>query len=139
MRLLRKKGLLRLLFKKRRPVARPRSSYPPDMEDRIDKWVKASLYREPRRTYSETARDMGVDPGIMASYFKDVRGEDLRSWRTRLRIEDAKQLLLSEKDRSISLIAWTVGFSDNSNFSRQFRKYTGLTPAQWRSVHSRTP
>ena len=135
MRLLRTKGFLRGFFRRDR-TRKPPLRYPADIEERIDKWVREMNYRKPCRTNLETARDFGMDPGVLASYFKYVRGEDIRSWRTRLRIDDAKELLKTRKNLSVSSIAWTVGFSDNSNFSRQFRKYTGLTPSEWRSVNT---
>jgi AraC-like DNA-binding protein len=42
------------------------------------------------------------------------------------------RLLREEPDTPAVDIAARVGFSDRSNFSRQFLAYTGLTPAQWR-------
>ncbi|OYP37230.1 helix-turn-helix domain-containing protein [Rhodopirellula sp. MGV] len=51
-----------------------------------------------------------------------------------LRIEEASRLLRST-DRSITDIAFDVGFSDSNYFSRQFRKATGLSPREYRKRH----
>jgi AraC-like DNA-binding protein len=48
-----------------------------------------------------------------------------------LRIREASRLLRST-DRSISDIAFDVGFSDSNYFSRQFRNALGLSPREYR-------
>ena len=57
---------------------------------------------------------------------------DFRSWRSSLRLRDACQELLDSPDASVSLIARRVGFTDRSNFTRQFKAAFGLTPDSWR-------
>jgi AraC-like DNA-binding protein len=47
------------------------------------------------------------------------------------RIEKAKKLL-KKRDLSVSWVASEVGFRDLSNFIRQFKKSTGLTPRVYR-------
>ena len=65
-------------------------------------------------------------------YFATKLGVDFRTWRTNLRIEEAKNLLLENKDASINIIAEACGFSDKSNFHRQFVKIVGCSPKEWR-------
>ena len=47
-------------------------------------------------------------------------------------IEEAKQLLLKDRHASTNIIAEACGFSDRSNFHRQFVKIVGCSPKQWR-------
>ncbi len=51
-----------------------------------------------------------------------------------LRIDEASRLLRST-DRSITDIAFEVGFSDSNYFSRQFRKTRGQSPREYRKRH----
>ena len=44
----------------------------------------------------------------------------------------AAQGYLAEQAISLSEIAYLLGFSDESSFSRAFRRWTGLTPNQFR-------
>jgi len=48
-----------------------------------------------------------------------------------LRSELARQYI-DQKNISISEITFLLGFSDTSNFSRAFRRWTGLSPSQYR-------
>ena len=104
--------------------------------DRLEKtlsgWLRDKGWRVPVRTIGEAAERLGVDSETLYYYFEKRVGMDFRTWRTRLRLEDAMRLLREEPDTPAVEIAARVGFSDRSNFSRQFHAYTGLTPAQWR-------
>ena len=50
----------------------------------------------------------------------------------KLKTKHAAQLL-SDPDRSISAISEELGYSDTGNFRHIFRKYYGMTPAEYRS------
>jgi AraC-like DNA-binding protein len=45
--------------------------------------------------------------------------------------------LLSETDASVEAVGRTLGYGYAANFARSFRRATGMSPAQWRSVVSR--
>ncbi len=98
----------------------------------ISKWVMHRGYTQSRITSSSFAALMGVTGHDIYNYFNCLLGVDFRTWLTRLRLEEAKRLIDSRKDVNISDISKEVGFSDRSNFSRQFLLYTGMTPGAWR-------
>ncbi len=102
------------------------------LEKALDKWVEEKGYRRSHRTVNETAGELGTDGVQLHQYFQERMHVDFRTWRTRLRLQEAKQLLLEEPETTAAEIARRVGFSNRSNFSRQFLADTGLTPAQWR-------
>jgi AraC-like DNA-binding protein len=71
----------------------------------------------------------------------------LRSLQRRLReeetsfkglLEDTRQALaqqyLRENHRSIGEITYLLGFSEPSNFTRAFKRWTGQTPAEFRDT-----
>ncbi len=43
---------------------------------------------------------------------------------------------LREPNVSIAEVAWLLGYSEQSAFTRAFRTWTGQTPAAWRSAHT---
>ena len=55
--------------------------------------------------------------------------------RDRLLTEIKRDLLYT--DKNISEIAYELGFSDNSNFIRFFKKQTGHTPNEFKSIHAK--
>jgi len=50
------------------------------------------------------------------------------------RIEEAKNLLLSEPDRSVLSIAFAVGFNTKSSFYESFQKFTDMNPKSYRKL-----
>ena len=103
------------------------------LEKSLVRWVDCKGWRVPVRTVGEAAERLGTDSETLYYYFRQRVGLDFRTWRTRLRLEDAMRLLREEPDTPAVDIAARVGFSNRSNFSRQFLAYTGLTPLQWRA------
>ena len=103
------------------------------LEKSLVRWVDGKGWRVPVRTVGEAAERLGTDSETLYYYFRQRVGLDFRTWRTRLRLEDAMRLLREEPDTPAVDIAARVGFSNRSNFSRQFLAYTGLTPLQWRA------
>ena len=103
------------------------------LEKNLAAWLLDKGWREPVRTVGEAAERLGTNSETLNGYFERRVGLDFRTWRTRLRLEDAMRLLREEPDTPAAGIATRVGFSDRSNFSRQFLAYTGLTPLQWRT------
>lgn len=53
---------------------------------------------------------------------------------TSAKMQAAKTLLLSG-DKQITAISHQLGFSDASNFSSAFKRYTGMSPREFRSKH----
>ena len=82
------------------------------------------------------ARTVGVSPGSLVRAFLHDTSRNLRSFRSDVRVEVAKQLLVHE-DFKLDRIAEMTGFVDASHLSRVFRLHTGRSPGQYR-VESRS-
>jgi len=80
----------------------------------------------------EVAREVRLSPSYFSRVFREETGATFTSYLSGLRIEKAKQLL-SGSDLTILEVALEVGFSDQSHFSRVFRKLAGVTPARYRN------
>ena len=98
----------------------------------IELWVQQKRYREYDHSREQIARELNTTKEILHHYFISRKGVDFKTWRTELRIEEAKLLLLKDRKASTNMIAEASGFSDRSNFHRQFVKIVGCSPKQWR-------
>jgi AraC-like DNA-binding protein len=72
-----------------------------------------------------------VSPYHFLRVFKAATGETPHAFVTRLRVERARQLLVS-RDWSVDYIAIECGFGSASRLGLAFRKLTGQTPAAFR-------
>ena len=77
---------------------------------------------------------------LSPSYFSKIFNEELSSnfskYLNKVRIEQAKRLLLSSS-ASLIEISNLVGFDDQSYFSKVFKKLTGVTPGKYREARGK--
>jgi AraC-like DNA-binding protein len=105
------------------------------LEKALQKWVEEKRFCEYDKSRDEVAKELGTTREKLHLYFTTRLGVDFKTWRAGLRVEEAKILLLENKDVSINVIGELSGFSDRSNFHRQFVRIAGCTPRQWREMH----
>lgn len=126
--------------KKGKAVSEPRFNMDKEfakLDKAIEEWVDKKLYCEYDKTREQVANELNTSKEILNLYFTNKVGVDFRTWRTCLRIEEAKKMLLESDEASISIVAETAGFSDKSNFHRQFVKIVGCSPKAWRESKGR--
>lgn len=82
---------------------------------------------------SEMAGVLNLSQYHFCRLFKQSTGVTPHQYLTRCRIDRAKQLL-SQPELTITEIAFQVGFTNHSSFTRLFRQYVGLTPTAFRST-----
>lgn len=83
-------------------------------------------------TLEEVAQVVNLNPTYFSTLFKQTFNSTFKESLNKLRIEESKKLL-SNTDFLIIDIAIATGFSDQSYFSKTFKKYTGLSPKQYRN------
>lgn len=82
-------------------------------------------------TLEEVANHVHLNSAYFSTVFKQSCGSSFKEYLNMVRIEESKRLL-ANTDYSVIDIAIAVGFEDQSYFSKVFKKYTGLTPKQYR-------
>ena len=83
---------------------------------------------------SQVAESIGMPLRKLNAKAKHELGHSVLDEIIRLRIEEAKHLMLASDDK-LSAIAATTGFCNASYFSKVFHRQTGATPRAWRRQH----
>ncbi len=111
----------------------PDAPEPDQLLNRIRQYLKENYYRE--FSSEEMAADLWVSRSYLSSYYKNKTGMNLSDSIQLFRIQKAVELL---KDPNIKIgdIGPMVGISSSNTFLRQFRKYTGMTPKEYRQKNS---
>lgn len=78
------------------------------------------------------AEAAGLSPSYMGYLFKRETGETIGNHVAALRLKEAKRLL-EETGIPIKEIACRCGYAEQNYFSRVFKKWTGVSPAKYRS------
>lgn len=79
----------------------------------------------------ELARLCGLSRSYFTRAFKASMGTPPHRWLLRERVRRAGEML-EKTDESISLIAQSCGFADQSHLTRVFHATVGASPAAWR-------
>ncbi|MEM7383994.1 MAG: AraC family transcriptional regulator, partial [Verrucomicrobiota bacterium] len=79
----------------------------------------------------ELAQRVGISSRQLHRKFRQVFGMSVQDFLAKTRIQAASDALIHQ-DRTIAEIAATFGFCDQSAFTLQFRKHTGMTPIRFR-------
>ena len=79
------------------------------------------------------AESLGVHAAYLSKKFKEQTGEGLLEYINKVRIHNAKRILL-EENVSVEDAALSVGIASVRSFARIFKKYEGMAPGEWRNA-----
>ena len=108
------------------------------LKERNPRWLRQTVellherFAEPL-TLSDIAQSAGVHPVYLASAFRHSYDCSVGEYLRRLRIEYACGRIAGT-DMPLVEVALAAGFSNQSHFTRLFKRQTGMTPARYRSA-----
>jgi AraC family transcriptional regulator len=113
----------------RGPRRIPRGGFAAWQSRRLAAHVDANLAG--KIVIKDLAASLDISVGHFCRAFKHTFGMPARIWIRHRRIELAQALMLTT-GASLSEIALNCGMSDQSHFTRSFRRIVGETPSSWR-------
>jgi len=117
---------------------RAKPEEPQENEKKVVVALKAYIDRHLSDDVSLTtlASEAGFNPAYLSRMFKDLSGQRLSDYITELKISRAKELLVGSSLK-INEIGNRVGFELTQHFSRFFKRFTLMTPQEYRDNHNR--
>jgi AraC-type DNA-binding domain-containing proteins len=115
-----------------------------DSEIRIDKethntWpiIKEKIlsrksYLRSGITIEELAMELKINRKQLSAFINSEEKVNFNTWINKLRIEEAKQMLIFSPETTLAEISEKTGFTEQSNFSRQFKLVVNVSPSIWR-------
>jgi AraC-like DNA-binding protein len=93
------------------------------------RFIKENL--EARLTLDTISRHFRTDKYYLCRYFKKHTGLSVMDYVNRMRVVNAEKLIV-QNSHSITDISLMVGFNNITNFDRTFKRYTGISPREYR-------
>ena len=92
------------------------------------------IFRNENLTLISLSEKMNITPHQLSWIINDKMNQSFSTLINRYRIEDVKKRLADgiKNDSTILQMAFDSGFSTKTAFNRAFKKFTGLTPSQYR-------
>jgi AraC-like DNA-binding protein len=95
----------------------------------------AKPYLNESLTLTELARQIGTTRNQLSFLINSAYGENFYTFVNKFRVEEVKQLITNPKNKNFTILslAFEAGFPSKSSFHTIFKKFTGITPAEYRS------
>lgn len=124
-----RKSIVTILFKKQ--VAEQRALHP--------SLLKALIYMQnnwqQEITLTGLANQAFVSPSHLSYLFKNTLNKSFKQILAELRIEHAKAMIAQDPNIRITDLCLEVGFGDLSHFEKIFRRYTGMSPRDYKKQY----
>lgn len=83
---------------------------------------------------SEIAEHISINPSYLSHLFKKEVGKSISEYIQKERIDEAKKSI-EAGEKSLADIYIPLGFIDQSHFTKVFKKITGITPKEYRTLY----
>lgn len=114
----------------------PENNAPPKLVNDVKAFILTNYHRN--ITVNDIIENIGSSRSHAMKTFKTFTDQTMNQYLIDVRINKAKQLLLSKKilskhmlSRQITEVAFDVGFSNSAYFSTVFKKQVGITPTEY--------
>ncbi len=100
--------------------------------ERVKQFIRAE-YADPEMSPGNAARKLGLSVRDLHLVFSDD-GDTFMSYLMKIRLYHARQALKAQAV-SITQVTFSNGFNSSSQFSRAFKRFTGMSPGEYRKLH----
>ena len=94
-------------------------------------------YRDVDLNLDRLARKLGIPARHISMAINRATGKNVSQYVNEHRIAEACALLV-ETDKAVTEIMFEAGFQTKSNFNREFRRVTEMSPLEWRERKATT-
>jgi AraC family transcriptional activator of pobA len=102
--------------------------------EKIDLMIQHQTEKDNSHEFLRSIQDIAQELGISTSYcnrvFKQIYNISPQQYLSFKRLNDAKTLLL-QSNLKVEQIAESLGYHDIAHFSKQFKRWTGMSPRQY--------
>lgn len=118
----------RRLEETERPAAKTRQ------QEYFERFVKqVSMFYREQRSVKFYADSLYITPKYLSTVIKDISGHSAAGWINEFVVQEAK-MLLNYSTKSIQEITYELHFSTQSFFGKYFKRHTGVSPSEFRSM-----
>jgi AraC-like DNA-binding protein len=91
-------------------------------------------YMDSELTLDQLAGQLSLKAKLLSQVINEVLGQNFFDFVNRYRIQEARRRLTNPEDPKVTVleVLYQVGFNSKSSFNTLFKKYTGLTPTEFR-------
>lgn len=107
------------------------SNYEEKIKPKLDIWLDSKRYRTEQFSIDDLATRLGTNKYYLSTYIRENYNMNFSTWVANLRLQEAKRMMQENHDIKLEDVAYAVGFSSLSYFSKVFSKQEGVSPSVW--------
>ena len=123
-------GLLEMCIHLKNSIRRERTDSAKLITENAKRFI-SEHYSDVSLTVDRVCGELNVSPAYFSALFKKETGMSFVTYLTKIRMEQALNLLNSTDEKSY-IIAGMVGYDEPNYFSYVFKKYYGVSPSKYR-------
>lgn len=101
------------------------------LRERLQQYIDSKEYCRKDVPSEEIAASLGTTKSFLRRYMSVHHAMWFSTWRNELRIHEACRLYQENPDIPIMDMTEKIGYTDNGNFCRNFKKIVGITPKEY--------
>lgn len=98
-------------------------------------WVGKKKFCNNKVTIITASSQIGTNRSYLSIYINTTYQCSFKLWVSKLRINEAKDLMVSKPQMTITAIAKQVGFVSLTSFTHAFKSLEGVSPKEWARVN----
>lgn len=99
---------------------------------------KKQVYLNPDLNMDFLSKELNTPKYQLTEVLNTVIGKNFFQFVNSYRVEAVKKMLLDPKNNfSIEAIGYDCGFTSKSSFYKEFKRITGITPVEFKTIHSK--
>jgi AraC-like DNA-binding protein len=99
---------------------------------------KKQVYLNPDLNMDFLSKELNIPKYQLTEVLNTVIGKNFFQFVNSYRVEAVKKMLLDPKNNfSIEAIGYDCGFTSKSSFYKEFKRITGITPVEFKTIHSK--
>ncbi|MBN1495722.1 MAG: helix-turn-helix transcriptional regulator [Spirochaetes bacterium] len=91
------------------------------------------IFFDENLTMNDLAREIAIEPYQLSQIINENFNKNFNCFVNEYRIEEAKKILLADVERTVTSIAYAVGFNSTTVFYDWFTRLTGISPKKFRN------
>ncbi|MFI3305509.1 MAG: AraC family transcriptional regulator [Rikenellaceae bacterium] len=101
------------------------------LSSQIKRWIETKGYCSKSALIQDVSATMYTNKQYLSNYINSTYKCSFRIWISKLRIDEAKRILLTNPEMTITAVADHVGFQSLTSFTRAFNQHEGISPTKW--------
>jgi AraC-like DNA-binding protein len=94
--------------------------------------LRENFFTDPLISLERMSKNIKIPEKLLSQVINQSSGLNFNDFINKYRVENAKKMMLADDSRKVLEIAYECGFNSKTTFNSAFKKFTGVTPSEFK-------